>query len=258
MRILAKGASTVVAMSERGALRHEFTFPRALQQALHEAGHPAEVRTVGKAAEQAQTPLKHWEDEILAWSPDVIILVYGHFESIHFLLPRWLERHANSLRRRPGAIREGYRKQVLRPAWVSLAKTQSKLDARFDSTARAGRPRRAAADLQRLIERASEVNHPLILLPNLLPPGPRAASWFPGMPQRIEIMNASIAAMVEGLNDSNVRVFDVPTIIEQTVPAGEDPTPDGFHYSAALHRAIGRALAAEVLVWAEDQPHLQI
>jgi hypothetical protein len=257
MRVLVKGASTVVAMSEWGNPREDFTFPRALEAALYEAGRPAEVRTVGVASERAKSTLKNWEREILAWSPDVVILVYGHYESIHYLLPWWLERHANSLKRRPGRVREAYRRRVLRPAWVSLAKTQSKLDARFDSTIRRNRPRQVAADLELLIERARSAGRPLVLLLDLLPPGERARSWFPGMPERIAVMNKTIAAMVAKVDDPEVRVFHVLDVVERTVPDGENPTPDGFHYSAPLHRAIGRALGEEVLAWAAKQSHLQ-
>lgn len=258
IRILIKGASTVVAMSEQGNPREDFTFPRALEQALLQAGRPADVRTVGVASERAKSTLNHWEHEILAWSPDVVILVYGHYESIHYLLPWWLERHANSLKRRPGPVRERYRSRVLRPAWVSLASMQAKLDTRFDSTIRTNRPRRVAADLERLIARAQGVGHPLVLLPTLLRPTGKANSWFPGMGERIDVMNETVAAMVAKLDDPDVRIFDIPAVVAKTVPAGENPTPDGFHYSAPLHRAIGQALGDEVLDWAATQPHLKL
>jgi hypothetical protein len=179
VRVLVKGASTVVAKSEWGGPREDFTFPRAVEAALLEAGRPADVRTVGKASQRAKTTLRTWESEILAWSPDVVVLVYGHYESIHYVLPWWLERHANSLRRRPGLVREAYRKYLLRPGWMALARLQSRLDKRFNSTLFRSRPRRVAADLERLIERCQSVDSPLVLLLDLLPPGPRARSWFP-------------------------------------------------------------------------------
>jgi hypothetical protein len=257
LRVLVKGASTVVAKSEWGGPREEFTFPRALEAAVLESGRPVEVRTIGKASERTKTTLRTWEQEILAWSPDVVVLVYGHYESIHFILPWWLERHANSLRRRPGLIREAYRKYLLRPVWMALARFQSRLDKRLDSTLFANRPRRVAADLERLIERCQSVDHPLVLLLDLLPPGPRARSWFPGMAERLDVMNKTIAAMVARVDDPDVRIFHVADVADRYVPEGEEPTPDGFHYSGPLHREIGRALAEEILTWAAKQPHLQ-
>lgn len=257
MRVLVKGASTVVAMSEWGRPRDEFTFPRALQGALLAAGRPAEVRTIGVASERTKSTLLHWESEILAWSPDVVILVYGHYESIHLFLPWWLERHANSLRGRPGPVRAAYRKHLLRPGWMALAKLQSRLDRRVNPTVRRSRPRRVAADLERLIEHIQSVNHPLVLLVDLLAPGPRARSWFPGMAERLEAMNQAIAAMVARVDDPEIRIFHVADVAERFVPQGEEPTPDGFHYSPMLHREIGRALGDEILTWSAKQPHLR-
>jgi hypothetical protein len=257
MRILVKGASTVIAMSEVGAPRDEFTFPRAIEAALLEAGQPAHIHTHGVASERTKTALRTWESEIMAWSPDVIVLVYGHYECIHFFLPWWLERHANSLRRRPGRIRDAYRKHVLRPIWMALAKLQCRLDTKLDSTLFRSRPKRVAADLQLLIEHASTVSSPLVILLELLPPTGRGRSWFPGMPERIGVMNRTIAEMVTRLNSPNLRIFPVSEAVARHVPEGENPTPDGFHYSASLHREIGRELAAEILRWAQAQPHLQ-
>jgi hypothetical protein len=257
MRILVKGASTVVAMSELGLSRDNFTYPRAMEQRLFEAGQPAIVYTHGVASEQTKTVLKTWQHEIHAWSPDVILLCYGHYETIHFFLPRWLERHANSLKARRGPVQDFYRRKVLRKVWVSLAKLQVKLDTRYDSTWRRNRPKRVAQDLRTLIDHALTISRPLIILVDLLPPGPRGQSWFPGMTERLHVMNASIAQMVADVDDPNVRVFHVADVVDRVVPAGENPLPDGFHYSAPLHREIGRTLADEILEWAEKQPHLQ-
>ncbi|MEO6886002.1 MAG: hypothetical protein ABI232_06920 [Jatrophihabitantaceae bacterium] len=258
IRVLVKGASTVIAMSEVGAPREEFTFPRAIEATLLQAGHPVDVHTFGVASERTKTTLRTWESEIMAWSPDVVILVYGHYESIHFILPWWLERHANSLRRRPGKVRETYRARLLRPIWMALAKLQAKLDLRLNSLMFASRPKRVAADLERLITHASGVSSPLIILLELLPPTGKGRSWFPGMTERIDMMNQTIAAMVARLDNPNVRIFPVSDAVTRHVPEGENPTPDGFHYTATLHREVGKELAAEILSWVEKQPHLQL
>ena len=52
-------------------------------------------------AEKTAPILKTWQQEILGFSPDVIVLVYGYVETIHLFLPRWLERHANSWKAKP-------------------------------------------------------------------------------------------------------------------------------------------------------------
>ena len=48
------------------------------------------------------------DDDIVAWSPDIVILAVGHYESLHAYLPRWLERGANTVNRRPGLFRDFY------------------------------------------------------------------------------------------------------------------------------------------------------
>ena len=77
-------------------------------------------------------------------------------------------------------MREAYR-NVLRTSWIALAKSQVRLDMRFNFKPINSSPQRVTADVQRLIERVREIGSPLVLVLELLPPGPRAASWFPGM-----------------------------------------------------------------------------
>jgi len=259
IRIQVKGASTVGWLSGMGGPRTDFTFPRVIEQELLQAGRPVELRCHSVPSERTKTTLKTWEDEFIGFSPDVVVLVYGHYESIHFLLPWWLERHANSLKQRDGRLRQAYRKRVLRPVWMFLARLQAKADTVLDPTLRRNRPRQVAADLQRLIGHLQDMHSPLVFLFELLPPAKRYQSWFPGMAKRIEVMNASIAGMVEQLGKDNVRIVPVRALVDEHAGGDLDvATPDGFHYSPAIHRAIGQYLAEQVEEWAETQPHLQL
>jgi len=258
IRVLVKGASTVGWLSGMGGPRSDFTFPRALEDALLAAGRPAEVRTHTLPSERTRSTLRTWEREMIGYSPDVVILVYGHYETIHLFLPWWLERHANSLKARPGRIREAYRKRLLRPAWVTLAKLQAKADTVLDPTIRRSRPHRVAADLERLIGHIQDLHSPLVFLFELQPPATRYRSWFPGMAERIAVMNAAIAGMVAKLDLPNVRLFRTTPLIAEHADGDLDvATPDGFHYSPHLHRMIGEALAREILIWADTQEHLK-
>ncbi|GAB2479007.1 SGNH/GDSL hydrolase family protein [Jatrophihabitans fulvus] len=256
LRVLVKGASTVIALGDRDWQRDDLAFPRAMERAVLQSGRPVEVRVSGVASERTKTALTVWEREVLAWSPDVVVLVYGHYECIHLVLPWWLERHANSLKRRRSPLRDLYRDRLLRKVWVSLAALQSKLDARLDPTFRR-RHKQVVRDLDQLIRRTYEAGHPLVLLPTLPAPTGKATSWFPGMARRIDVMNAAVADLVRRLDDPNVRTFAVPPVAATVTPEGMSPTPDGFHYSADVHRAIGEAMAGEVLDWAATQPHLK-
>lgn len=258
IRILVKGASTVSWTSGVGGPRTDFIFPRALEAELLQAGRPAQVQTISVPSERVKSTLQHWEREFLGWSPDVVVLLYGHYETIHLFLPWWLERHANSLKGRPGQVRELYRRRALRPVWMFLARLQARLDAKLDPNLRRGRPRRAAADLERLIGHVQEVASPLVILVELLPPAKRYRSWFPGMAARIPVMNQAIAEMVDKLGLPNVRILSTSAIVSEHFDGDVDrATPDGFHYTPEMHRLVGAALARDVIEWADTQEHLK-
>lgn len=259
IRILVKGASTVGVASPMGGPRTDFTFPRAIEAQLLADGRPAVVRTITVASERTKDTLRHWEREMMGYSPDVVILVYGHYETIHLFLPWWLERHANSLRARPGRIREAYRRSVLRPVWMTLAKLQAKLDKTIDPTIRRSRPRRVAADLERLIGRIRFLHSPLVFVFELQPPARRYQSWFPGMTARMAEMNRELAGLVERLDDPDIRYFRTSGLVAEHAGGDLDvATPDGFHYSPELHRVIGTELARKIADWADTQEHLKI
>ena len=139
-------------------------------------------------SERANRTLLTWEREFLGWSPDVVVLVYGHYETIHLFLPRWLERHANSLRARNRPLTNAYRRLLLRPTWKMLAQLQAFADRHVSPTIRRSRPRHVANDLERLITQLQKLQSPLVFVFELLPPTVRTSKWFPGMTARIAAM----------------------------------------------------------------------
>lgn len=259
IRVLVKGASTVNWLSPMGGPRTDFAFPRAMEAELRAGGRDVHLQTISVASEPASATLLHWEREVLGFSPDVIVLVYGHYETIHLFLPRWLERHANSLKTRPRRLTALYRKHVLRPVWMTLAQLQAKLDTRLDPTIRRSRPRKVAADLETLIGHVQQVASPLVFVFELLPTATRYRSWFPGMPKRIEVMNQTLEDLVRRIDKPNVRYFRVSDLVRKYAEDDIDvATPDGFHYSVELHRRVGEALAREIADWAQAQDHLRL
>ena len=257
IRVLIKGASTVNWVSWMGGPRTDFTFPRVVEAQFAAEGRPSDVRTITMTSEQTSKVLRTWQREVLGFSPDVIVLVYGHFETIHLFLPRWLERHANSLMVRPRLLSRLYRKHLLRPTWMLLARLQAWLDTKVDPTIRAGRPRKVSADLEKYIEHVQKVGSPLVVVFELLPPGERYRSWFPGMTRRIEVMNSALKGMVTRVDRSNVQYFQVQELVDKYADGDlEVAIPDGFHYSPALHREVGVSLARLISQWADAQPHL--
>jgi hypothetical protein len=258
IRVLVKGSSNVCIVSPMGGSRTDFIFPRALEARLLADGRPAEVRVQSVPGELTKHALRTWERELLGFSPDVVVLLCGQVETVHLFLPWRLERHANSFRGRPGPIRGFYRNRVLRPVWKTLASLQSKADRVVDPNLRRGRPRRVAADLAQLLKHIRFVQNPLVLVFEFQPPATRFRRWFPGMPARIEVMNAHIKAVVDDLADPNVRYFTTSDLVEEYADGDIDvATPDGFHFTPELHRAIGEKLADVIEEWADSQPHLK-
>jgi hypothetical protein len=242
-----------------GGPRTDFAFPRALEAALLRDGRPVELRTITVPSERTKTAVRTWEREVIGFSPDVVVLVYGHYETIHLFLPWWLERHANSLTAPHRKLNDFYRDKIVHPTWMSLAKLQAKADTRFDSTIRTDRPRNVANDLEKIIGHLQDVGSPLVYLFELLPPAKRYRSWFPGMAARIEVMNETLADLVKRIDRPNVRLLRVSELVDRYAGGDMDvATPDGFHYSPYLHRMIGEELARDVAAWADSQPHLQL
>lgn len=256
MRVLVKGASTVNWLSPMNGPRTDFAWPRVVEQTLLQAGQPADVEVRAVASERAAALLRSWEVQVAGWSPDAVILYYGHAECIHYLLPRWLERHANSLRRRPGRVRGLYRRRLLRPVWMTLAKLQRRFDRALPSTFFAYRPRQVAAVLERYVGRVQQFGSPLVLVMEQTPPGPRFLDWFPGIGERLEVMNETLSDMVDRIDKPNVRFFRLDALVKQFAPLGEI-NPDGGHFTPQFHRAVGEALGAELLAWAATQEHLK-
>ena len=256
LRVLVKGSSTVVYASWMGGPRAEMTYPRVAEAEILGAGLPVEVRVTALPAERIRSALRRWHKEVLPWSPDVVVLHYGHADLIHLFLPRWLERHANTLGKKGGPIRSRYRKVVLRPLWIGLAKLQTFADRRLPHPLVTRRSRKVVADLEELIDRVRWAHRPLVLIPNLHPMGAQYRSWFPSIDERMERMNDLVAALVARLDEPDIRVFDVRRHVLDELAEGRDPVPDGSHFTPAVHRAVGEALGREIAAWARVQDHL--
>lgn len=262
VRVLVKGASTVSWISWMGGPRTDFAFPRAVEAALLAQGRPAEVRSTAILGQPTRKIFKTWEEDVLQWSPDVVIIVGGHYEVLHLFLPHWFERHANRVNVPSGRFRTFYRQRVLRSLWKLAATFQSKVDAPVDSgpdalRMRKRRLKRAAADVEAYIGQVQQVGSPLVLVFELLPVAPKQTAWFPGMTPRIRVMNQLNAEAVERIGKPNVRFFRTSEVSTRMYGADQQAaTPDGFHYTPELHGAIGAELAEQIAQWAETQSHL--
>src|SRR5689334_6460832 len=255
--VLVNGAWLMHDISARPQGREDFLFSRVIEESLLLSGHGANVWTAAVASEPTRLAFRTWEEQVKAWSPDVVILSYGYYEVIHLFLPRWLERHANSLHTRPGRFREAYRKYLLRKVWMTGAKLQCRLDKVVGARGFGRTIRKVEKELHTYIDRTREVGQPLIMLFEFLPPGERGRGWFPGMTERTALMNEMLRRLVADYANPEIVLVPIPDIAERTMPPGVEPNTDGFHYTGALHRAIGEEIADEIRAWAKQYPRLQ-
>lgn len=247
IRVVVKGSSLVVMTPDWNGARGEYTFPRWIQNGLLDRGRACEVVNRGLPGELTRSAFDGWESEVMADCPDAVVYGYAYYECIHALLPHWLERHVNSFGGRTGPVRTRYRGYLLRPVWKLLAQTQRIADQYVADRFFRRRTHRVIADYELLIDRTRTLapGSPLVFVLALFGPGGKAGSWFPGMQARIDAMNRALIAMVERIDDPGVRLVPVGALAGQLEP-GEDPVPDGLHYSPRMRRIIGDWIAAEI------------
>ena len=256
IRVLVKGASTVNWISYMGGPRSDFAYPRVVEASLLAAGRPAVVRDTSLAAEHPKAALQAWSSEVVPWSPDVVILHYGHMECLHLLLPRTMQRYAQSFQYRPGPLRDFYRKRVVRRGWHALCRLQQRVTPLVPDVLFTRRARRAALDLSRAVERIQLVGSPLVMVMGLTTPGANYRAWFPGLEDRMAEMNDLLADVVRRADRAQVRHFPTEKVLAPLAAAGDPINPDGAHFTPAAHRAVGEAVASEIAVWIDQQSHL--
>lgn len=247
VRVLVKGSSLVVMTPEWHGERGEYTLPRWVQNGLLDRGRPCELDNRGVSGELTRQAFATFEDTVLAGAPDVAVYGYAYYECIHALLPQWLERHVNRYDGRTGPVRTRYRGWLLRPVWKLLAQTQRLLDGLIADRLFGRRVHRVVQDYDLLIRRTRKLGPgaPLVFVLALLGPGGQAGGWFPGMQARIDRMNGALEQMVARIDDPGVRLVPVPALAQRLDP-GEDPVPDGMHYSPRMRRIIGDWIADEI------------
>lgn len=247
VRVVVQGTSLSVTAPERPGERREYTFPRWVQNGLHDRGIAAEVLDYGIVGQPTRKAFRDWDTRVLANTPDVVIFSYAFYECVHALLPHWLERHVNDLQWRRGPVRTFYRRQLLRPFWLALAHTQKALDKVIQTRLFGRKKQRAINDYELLITRTRRYvpGDPLVFVFTLMRPGGQAGTWFPGMAARIDAMNEAITAMVEQIDDPRVRL--IPALeLSRLLPEGEDPVPDGLHYTPRMRRIVGDWIAEQI------------
>lgn len=257
LRVLAKGPSTLLWTSMMNGPRSDMTFPRVMEQELLAHGRPAQVWNAGVLGwpTRALFETRAWDEEIVAWSPDVVILAVGHYESLHTILPRWLERGANTVNRRPGMLRFLYYRRFLRALARMVLLLQKRIDRPSVTSKR--RMRRVLVDTAAYVKMVQQVGSPLVLLMEIHPPSGIKREWYGGWTERVRVLNDGLRKLAADIDRPNVRFVEITDLVEQFDPAERDHLwTDGIHFTPPFHRAIGERFAAIAEEWASTQPHL--
>lgn len=256
MRVLVTGASTVNWTSWMSGPRSDYAFPRAMEAALRASGIPAEVRNSARLGTPTSSWFSTWESDVLQWSPDVIVSFAGHYETIHLFLPRWFERHANRVDYVPGKFRTFYRRRFLRALWKATATLQSKIDGAVGAHgSRRRRIRKAASTYEHYVRLSQQVASPMTIVLEVLKPSSRVIPWFPGMPRRVDLLNAELAAAVDRIGLPHVQMFRTSDLVDSMYSGDQAAaTPDGFHFTPELHHRVGAELAASISAWLQSEP----
>ncbi len=258
MRILVKGPSTVLLTSMMGGPRSDMVFARVLEQRLHAMGRPATVRNGGVTGWPTRQLFKTWDDEIAGWSPDIVVLQAGHMEIVHSILPRWLERGANTVNRRPGLIRHLYYRRFLRLIARGVLLIQKRTD-RPGHALNKRRLRRAVRDTKGYIKMTTQFASPLILLMEPNWASGAKGEWYRGMKGRADFLSGELKNMIDELDLPNVRFVEISDLMSQFDPGtAEQLWSDGIHFTPEFHRAIGEKLADIANEWAKGQSHLDL
>lgn len=256
VRILVKGPSTVLWTSMMGGPRTDLAFPRVIEKELFAKGRPADVRNTGVLGWPTEDLFKTWDEDIVAWSPDIVILAVGHYEILHSILPRWLERGANRVDRRPGRFRHFFYRRFLRAVARGVMLVQRRLD-KPGRKLNKRRMRRALADVAAYIKVTQQVASPVILLMEIHPPSASRLAWYGGWPERTAALNEGLRALVAEVDRPDVRFVEITDLMDQF--DRDDPAQqwaDGIHFSPAFHAVVGERFAGIADEWASTQPHL--
>jgi hypothetical protein len=249
LRILVKGASTALWTSFMSGPRSDLAFPRVIEDELLAGGRPAEVRNTAVLGDRTIDGLRRWTDEAIAWSPDAVVMIYGHYETIHLFIPHWFERYVNKPRvTRPWA--RFYRGKVLRAVWKAACSVQAWFDRKLPDAVWMPRIRRTSRDIVDHAVAMRQLASPLILVMEILPLAPSKEHWFPGMNRRIAAMNECNRRAIRDLGDDEIQFVEISRIVDRMAGGDlERAIPDGFHYTPALHRAVGQELAGRIRSW---------
>lgn len=220
-------------------------YAEVLRDRLAASGVPVRVHLAARWFDFAVKAFRRYESDVRAHLPDVLVVQFGLNESQPWLLPVPVVRHFVTDHRVATRSNRLYRDRVVAPAWRAVRSYRRWAAPRVGQRTWQTTPYRFGETVRQLVRAARYDSRPLVLVLDVDPPGDVLRHFLPGMPERNAVVNQVLRDVVAGFDDPEVRLVEVSRLIAAT----EGATYDGMHWSPAGHRAVGEALADEVLGW---------
>lgn len=230
--------------------RADGTYVEVLADLLAAEGVPAVPHLESRWFDFLHRAMREYESRVRAHAPDVVVVQFGLNEYQPWLAPVWLVRHL--LVQNQAVIRpaKAYRRYVAPRLWAALRGYRRRTAPLVGLHTWQTTPRRFGGHLARLIRNVRLEARPLVLVLDIDAPDHRLEHFLPGVGARHKVFQAAITRVVEQAADPEVRLVRVSEITAARGPAAR---PDGMHYTPDTHRAVGEALAAEVIGWLKDR-----
>jgi lysophospholipase L1-like esterase len=250
-RVAVLGNSVPILVVPPRKQREEGTFPERLQQLLDAQGLDVEVRNESRLFDMLPGGWRRFQEQLVPWAPDVLVVNYGVIEMQPNVLPTWLNRHLTTETvggKGPVAL---YKRRVVPVLWPPARTYQQAASHRAGTRTWRLPPGRLAAELRRLIEVARQ-EQMLVVVNDVHEPGDRMRHFVPGIERRHAILQEVLADVVDGFADPDVRLLPVSQVSAKLGQAAG--LPDGLHLSSAGHLGVAELLADEIGPWLASLP----
>lgn len=245
-RVAVLGNSVPILVVPPREQREEGTFPERLQRLLGEQGFDVEVRNESRLFDMLPGGWRRFQEQLIPWAPDVLVVNYGVIEMQPNVVPTWLNRHLTTETvggKGPVAL---YKRRVVPRLWPPVRTFQRTASRRAGIRTWRLPPQRLAAELRRLIEVARQEKM-LVLVNDVHEPGQRLRHFFPGIERRHAILQEVLADVVDAFADPDVRLVPVSQVSAKLGEAAG--LPDGLHLTSAGHLGVAHLLADEIGPW---------
>jgi lysophospholipase L1-like esterase len=221
------------------------TYAETLERCLHHKGIGSAVTNSARWSMLLPEALDRFEDLVLSHQPDVVVVNFGLVDAQPRTVPlrwfRWMFARAPV----QGPLRRGWRR-LWGPWLARWYRRVGPILARRRLVPARVPPRQFRRDLQVLIDLVRHERGALVVLVGITPPSARVEEVLPGTLARAGSYDEVLRAAADGeLDVRYLPVADLGLPVDQLAP-------DGIHFSAEGHRAVGEALALVIGDWWVD------